>query len=322
MNAPGSDAAFFARLEAELDLGAARGEAAKGGGDAGTGPGDGVRIVAFGEISAILSSPERPGMVYKRLPLFADAEAARAYADRFAEYSGALREAGLTLPRQETAIVERPGRNAVLYIGQEALPAEAFCHARARRASVGEALTLVERIVAEIGKLRAWNEAHRPRVELALDGQLSNWAIAGSPGAESLVYVDTGTPLFRKDGIEQLDPEAFLQSVPAFLRWILRLFFLGQVMNRYYDFRSVLEDLAANLYKEGRPDLVAHVVEVLNAGLPTGVAPLTVGEIDAYYREDRLIWTLFLAFRRLDRFVKTRILGLGYDFVLPGRIKR
>jgi hypothetical protein len=157
---------------------------------------------------------------------------------------------------------------------------------------------------------------------LGLDGQLSNWVWPGDQNLADLIYIDTSTPLFRKDGIEQLDAELFLKSAPAFLRWILRWLFLEDVINRYYDQRLILIDLAANLYKEQRPDLLAATVDIINRQLRSDQDPLTVAEVNRYYREDKLIWTLFLAFRRIDCWLTTKILGRRYEFILPGRISR
>jgi hypothetical protein len=137
-----------------------------------------------------------------------------------------------------------------------------------------------------------------------------------------LYYIDTSTPLYRKDGQEQLDPELFLQSAPSFLRWIIRLLFLKDVMNRYYKPRQVYIDLAANLYKEQRPDLVTLTLDIINRHLSNDLEPLTAREVEKYYKEDKLIWTLFLAFRRLDRWLKTKVFRKRYEFILPGKIRR
>jgi len=129
-------------------------------------------------------------------------------------------------------------------------------------------------------------------------------------------------PMYRKNGVEQMDPEPLLRSAPGFLRWILRLFFLDDVMNRYYDRRRVYLDLAANLFKEGRPELIPITVEISNRHLPAEARSLTAAEAEKYYRDDRLIWTLFLSFRRIDRWIKTKIFRKSYEFILPGKIKR
>ena len=119
--------------------------------------------------------------------------------------------------------------------------------------------------------------------------------------------MDTSTPLFRVEGVEQLDTELFLRSAPSFLVWMLRLLFLKDVVNRYYDFRLVAIDLVANFYKEQRPDLIPDAIGAVNrffAGeaADLGVQPIDEQEVRSYYREDALIWSLYLSMRKVDRF--------------------
>jgi hypothetical protein len=215
-----------------------------------------------------------------------------------------------------------PGRPVSLYIAQEKLPADGFGHQLIHASTADELTLLIETVVAEILKIRSFNDSHRPALELAIDGQLSNWVRPDGQRHTALYYIDTSTPFFRINGVEQLDPELFLKSAPFFLRWILRLFFLQDVINRYYDQRQVFIDLAANLYKEQRPDLVPLVIDVINRHQTSGQAPLTVDEVQKYYRGDRLIWRLFLFFRRIDRWLTTQLLRRRYEFILPGKIMR
>jgi len=42
----------------------------------------------------------------------------------------------------------------------------------------------------------------------------------------------------------------------------------------------------------------------------------------ASLRQDALIWTLFLAMRRFDRFLHQKIYRREYPYILPGRIRR
>ncbi len=111
---------------------------------------------------------------------------------------------------------------------------------------------LVRRALQEMHKVWAFNQKQEA-LRVAIDGQISNWSIDGfdpeSPGVGEarLWYVDTSTPLFRVDGEEQLNAELFLRNAPSFLVWILRLFFLQDVVDRYYDPHLVAVDLAANL---------------------------------------------------------------------------
>jgi hypothetical protein len=278
----------------------------------------GVRVLGCGEISAVLALDGDDGVAYKRMPLFATGEAARAYARSYERYTAHLREAGLELPEDATAVVELPHRPVVLYLAQRRLPAARFGDALVREADAAGCRTLVSAIVDRVQRVRTFNERHRPHVELAIDAQVSNWVQL--PDGR-FVFVDTSTPLLRLAGEEQLDPELLLASAPGPLRWLLRLAFLSEVMDRYYRPRQVLLDLVANLHKERRADLVPVALAVVNAALD-GEAPLTAREVRRYYEADRRIWTVFLALRRLDRWAKTRLAGKRYEFVLPGPIAR
>jgi len=207
----------------------------------------------------------------------------------------------------------------VLYIQQKRLPPEHFTHQLIQRFTGDELTAMIESICREIDKIAVFNQKHHPHLEIALDGQLSNWVVADS---QFIQYIDTSTPLMRKEGVEQLDPELFLQSAPGFLRWIIRSLFLEEVMNRYYDWRQVYVDLVANLFKEQRPDLVPSFLSVVNQHLSEGLEPITMEEVQKYYREDKIIWALFLTFRRWDRTLKTKLFRQRYEFILPGKIKR
>ena len=282
-------------------------------------------IVGYGEISAIFRIQGDDDNVYKRLPVFGShAAAAQGYASIHAVYCGLLKQAGLHLPACATQVVAVPHRPVVLYIAQQRLAGDQFAHRLIHRLDDAQCLDLIEAVAGEIDKVWKFNRTAAPAMELAIDGQLSNW-VAGRHGEHGrhLCYIDTSTPLMRNDGVEQLDPELLLKSAPGALRWIIRLLFLQEVMNRYYDPRQVYMDLAANLFKEQRPELVPETVAILNRRFKgTTAPPLTVEEIDAYYARDKWIWTIFLAFRRFDRWIKTRLMSRRYEFILPGKIQR
>jgi len=78
------------------------------------------------------------------------------------------------------------------------------------------------------------------------------------------------------------------------------------------------------MVKEGKADAHAGLFynEERAAYLSYSPAPLTKTEVDKYYKEDKLIWMVFLGLRRLDRFFATRLLWKRYEFILPGKIKR
>jgi hypothetical protein len=279
-------------------------------------------IIGYGEISAIFQIADQSELVFKRLPLFSDRSSAEKYTRQYHDYCHLLSESGLHLPEHQTFIVEPPDRPVAVYIAQKMLLPESFGHRLLHVFEQDDIRLLIEMISTEISKIWHFNRAHHPEVELALDGQLSNWVRIEERHNAVMYYIDTSTPLFRKDGVEQLDPELFLKSAPGFLRWVIRLLFLKDVINRYYDERQVYIDLAANLYKEQRPDLIPMIIEIINRQIGSDQTPLNEEEVKKYYREDKLIWRLFLSFRRIDRWLTTRIFRRRYEFILPGKIKR
>jgi hypothetical protein len=279
-------------------------------------------IIGYGEISAIFQIADNTEVAFKRLPLFSDRPSAEQYTRHHDEYCHLLTEAGLNLPEYETVIIEPVDRPVAVYIAQKLIPFRHFGHRLIHEFEGDNIHRLLETIVAEISRVWRYNRSHQPAVRLALDGQLSNWAWFDGQPRPAIYYIDTSTPLFCKDGIERLDPELFLKSAPAFLRWILRWLFLKDVISRYYDQRQVYMDLAANLYKEQRPDLIPLTVTIINRQLGTDQKALTVDEVDKYYREDKRIWSFYLSFRRIDRWLTTQIFRRRYEYILPGKIQR
>jgi hypothetical protein len=284
-----------------------------------------AKIVGFGEISAIFQLNGNEDVVYKRMPLFKTKNEAENYAAMYREYCDLLKDAGLNLPNDELFIVEHEKkRPVVLYIAQENCPENMFCHNLIHSLKNEDAELLIEQVAKEIQKVWDYNKVTTPSLELALDGQLSNWVCKskGNGSEYDLYYIDTSTPLYRKKNVEQQNPELLLQSAPGFLRWMIRLFFLSDVMNRYYNLKEVYKDLAGNLYKEQRSDLIPAAIEIVNQHLGAIGDLLTLKDVEKYYKEDKIIWSVFLSFRRIDCFIKTKILFSRYEFMLPGKIER
>lgn len=277
------------------------------------------KILGYGEISCVLEIDHDSTIAAKRMPLFKSHSAAENYAANYVEYCQHLRDAGLFVPEDKTIIVEGHAGIIVLYILQDQLPPHRFCHKLIHGDDPELQAKMIQGIIGELEKVWAYNEEHQPALKLAIDGQLSNWVLLEDG---NLAYVDTSTPLMLKNGGETLDPELLLQSAPSFLRWLIRMFFLEDVMTRYYDRRLVYTDLVANLYKEQCPDLVPDWIAAINSNVSEKMEALDQKTIAGYYREDKLIWRLFLGLRKIDRFIKTKLLGQRYEFVLPGPIKR
>ena len=299
-----------------------------------------ARVLGFGEISTVLQigagsstgAGDQVDLAYKRMPMFKDRDEAEAYETLYHDYLALLAQAGIDVVPGALAILpERRGR-VVAYIAQEKLPAGTICHQAIHALPPAEVQRLFLAVLAETNKVFEFNDAGAGQTAIGFDAQISNWAIvdyapdrAPLPDPIRLRYFDTSTPLIRRQGQEQLDPELFLRSAPSFLVWVIRLFLLEDVMNRYYDRRQVMIDIIANFYKEGRPELIPDLVTAANdfmAGQASvAFEPLTAAEIAAYYKDDARTWRIYLAFRKIDRSLH-RLLGKEYPYVLPDKVKR
>ena len=293
-----------------------------------------ARVLGYGEISTVLEiqSTQAGNLAYKRMPMFRDESELAQYAALYDEYVAVLESrCGIQVVTGELVKVHSVTGRLVAYIAQEQLPAQAIAHRAIQCLPADEVFKLVRAVLQELRKVFDFNRAHAPEIEVGLDGQISNWAIVGFdaearrlPGDLHLVYLDTSTPLMRKGGREQLDPELFLRSAPFFLAWLLRLLYLDEVLTRYYDFRRVTLDLVANFYKEQRAELIPALIDLVNesfAAQRDSLQPLTTQEVAAYYKQDAQLWSIYLAARKFDRFLH-RLIGRNYPYILPEKIKR
>lgn len=294
-----------------------------------------ARVLGYGEISTVfeIGHEEQRDTAYKRMPIFRDPGELVGYEKAFNEYIRLLEILGLTLPEYGYATVTAERKSPVFFIAQRKLDPESIANKAIHSLPAGEVMRLCREILRELRHVFEYN-LDNPGAEIGIDGQISNWSIEGFdpaagalPEAVHLTYFDTSTPLFRVEGVEQLDPELFLRSAPSFMVWLIRLLFLEDVMTRYYDFHLVATDMVANFYKEQRPELIPDLIDMANEFLAgeaadLGVEPLSVKGVKSYYREDALIWTLYLSMRKTDRFLRTRLLRKGYPYILPGKIKR
>jgi len=288
-----------------------------------------VEILGYGEISTTLCISGMDGLAFKRMPPFPDEDAAAAYRQAVDEYCAALAATGIRVVEHDFASLINKDGEHIVYLVQPRLEARTIGNARLQEATEEEFITMLTLILRSMAGVWRKNRRDEPGESFGLDSQISNWVFSDEAltGEGQPSYLDVSTPLYRRDGHEMLDTEIFLKSAPSFLIGIIRRFFLRDVLDRYHDIRAVTIDVIANLYKEGRPDRIPLALETANrffAGDASdlAVAPLTAKEIDAYYREDKFIWSFLLAARRADRFIKTRLLGKKYNFILPGPVKR
>ena len=251
------------------------------------------------------------------MPLFESKDQARKYANSYDDYVLNLRKSGINLPEDFYKVIE--GKNKfVLYLAQKEILKEDLCQNKLHSQTDEQNLKMLKKIFIEIRKIYDFNQNNKRKIELSIDGQVSNWAIE----KDELLYFDTSTPLFKINNVEQMNPELLLNSTPAALRWLIRAFFLQDVMDRYYNIRLVYIDLVANLFKEQKVDLIDSALIGANILLPENIEKITRKEVEKYYKEDKFIWQLFLGLRRTDRWVTNKILRKQYEYILPGKIKR
>ncbi len=295
-----------------------------------------AKVLGYGEISTVFEIKEEPqkALAYKRMPIFKYQKEIDHYETIYNEYNRILNDRiGINVPPYGLASFISDKENIICFDVQEKLPSESFGNKLIHTLDDKDVITFLSTVLRQLKKVWDFNKENAS-LEIGIDGQISNWAIRdfdpNSPHIDpetQLYYIDTSTPFIRKNGEEQLDPELFLRSAPSFLLWLIRWLFLEGVMTRYYDFHLVVVDLIANFYKEQRPDLILGLTQAANdffakEAKSLNIAPVTTKEIRSYYKQDALIWTIFLALRRLDRFIHKGVLRKPYVYILPGKIKR
>ena len=274
-----------------------------------TGDVSGLEVLGYGEITTVVAC-ESGGRRYacKRLPPFAAGRDADRYAALFDEYLGTLTKSGVRLVPSSLQRLDKDDGTVVLCCVQPALPGEQLAVRVLARSDDAQALELFETI---LGRILA---AVSPQV--GIDGQLSNWMVEG----DEVLFLDVTTPMLKDGaGRDRLDTALFLAAVPPPVRPLFRRFVVPHVVDKYHDPRGVVLDLVANLIKEGQERHIAPFLQAANRRLSR---PLDEAEVRRYYEGDARVWTVWQAMRRCDRFVRTRLLGKPYPFLLPGRIDR
>jgi hypothetical protein len=285
------------KLEDEVDRALATGDASA------------LEVLGYGEITLVVkwTVDGRPAAC-KRLPGFADDAAFAAYRECVAGYIARLAERGVAVPDTAVEAVPRRDGTVTAYCIQPVLPAQSLIPRRLQGAGPGEVREVVAALVEQIAG------CIDPR--LGLDAQLSNWAWGG----DGLRFLDISTPFVRDErGRESFDVELHLASVPWALRGAVRRFALGAILDKYYEVRGALLDLAGNLHKERLAQLLPDFLETASRVVEPAI---TAGEADRYYRDDARMWELLQRLRRADRWWQRTVRRRPYPFLLPGRIER
>ncbi len=294
-----------------------------------------IKILGFGEISLvfeILKDPEH--LAYKRIPIFDNEDQVKRHIWAYNAYCKILnQEVGLSLPAYDVTWFKDDNGTIQFYCVQEKIEAKSVGNKVIHEISDDEIYIFVTLILREMKKV--WSYSHNnPKIDLGLDGQISNFAIINfdvqNPKVDfntKLYYFDTSTPMVRINGAEAMEAVLFLKSAPSFLRWLLKALFLEETVGRYYEWRKVAIDLIANFYKEQKPELIPNLIKLVNnffaeEASEFNIVPITIDEVKKYYKSDKNMWVIFQSFRRFDRYLKTKIFKKKYEFYLPDKIKR
>ena len=282
-----------------------------------------AEVLGYGEISAILKISGMPDIAFKRLPPFANNAQRDDYQQGVIRYCHELKNRfDIDVVEFEFCPLNNVKGESILYMAQPCLDGDGFGNAQVAALSGSDLMECISPVIdtyLHIAKIQGEKDGFK----LGIDGQISNWHFR--PLAQKPRYVDISTPFLRQNGKEVMDPELFLQAVPKLLSGLVKKLFLQEVLDRYYDMRAVLIDLLANLHKEQQAEKIDLLVLLINQKISeqgVNIKPITRKEVDDYYKSDARIWRLFLALRRLDRFVTTKFLRRTYNFILPGAIQR
>jgi hypothetical protein len=273
-----------------------------------TGDESGLDILGYGEISSVVAWKVGDNRyACKRLPPFRDGRHVSAYRSVFEAYLAALRERGLQLVESVLQTVEQDGPGGTAWCIQPIHPAGIMVPTYFRECGRDDATAILFRMLDHIGNC--------VDAGLGLDGQISNWVLVEG----ELLYLDVTTPLMRDEtGVERLDTELFLASLPWALRGLGRAMLRG-IVDKYYERRGVVLDLLGNLYKERLSWLLPAFLAHANTRVSP---PLTPDEVSAYYASDARAWAFLQRLRRIDRFWQQKVCRQTYPFLLPGVISR
>jgi len=272
-----------------------------------TGDPSGLQVLGYGEITTVVVCISG-GTPYacKRLPPFATPEEASRYSALFEEYIETLAASGVRVVPSQLERLTADDGSVVLFCVQPVLPAGQLAVRVLERSDAESARRLFELVLGRI-----LSSVTR---QVGLDGQLSNWMVDG----DDVLFLDVTTPMLKDAaGRDRLDTELFLAAVPTPVRPLFRRFVVPHVIDQYHDPRGV--DLLANLIKDDLEPYIAPFLELANPRLSR---PISDDEVRRYYEGNARVWSAWQAMRRCDRFVRTRLLGKPYPFLLPGPIQR
>lgn len=241
-------------------------------------------------------------ILYTRMPFFDTLPRMDAYEKLYIRHNQQLKEIGLDLPEYGSTRIQKKGGQTVLYLFRKRQPPTATAVGIISRVTNAECFALARQILREINKVWKFNIKNRSRLEVSIDGRLSNWSVPGMVSATSKVdaktelqYVPDGTPLMRENETELLDPELFFLRAIEVVKPIMKRRHLRDVLARFYDMRRICIDMLAD-FMRARSNIFSGVVDVANQFLSEEAAverllSITPEEV-MQYTADAFSWKL------------------------------
>ena len=283
-------------------------------------------VLGWGEISTVVEIRGSPitvwrhpdtgvpmRVVYKKMPPFLDKASAKDFVERYLEYNATLHhELGIAVPSFDARVVERD-EQVFIFVIQERVDPASVGHEILRDISPPATERLYTLILREYEKLFRFNQTRAiGGYQIGLDGQIPNWAVVGYggdpdalTGEEALLYLDTNVPMIRIHGQDVVSADMYFQALPGAAKWLIKRLNLDQeVMDRYFDVRTIMLDFLGNLIVRHRADLVPRLIELSNEALAGPFsegefAPFTMEEVESYYKSDVATWRLWRSLKLL-----------------------
>lgn len=263
-----------------------------------------IKLIGAGEMTCVL---EWRGHACKRLPPFHDRQRIDSYRGLLEDYLGRLRGCGVPVIETELQVVSR-GDVHMVYLAQPLIPAELCLPAWLRQAPHDDRITMVRAVLDHVQRCTGNG--------VGIDANLSNWSVRD----ERPLYFDVSTPMLRDEaGRHRLDTEIFVATLPAMVRGLVRRYFVTELLDRYFDARTVYENLLGDLPNTRLDEMTMPLLAEANARLDR---PLTLKQIEAYRREDWLTWRAIRQLLKLEQFWRRAILRAPNPHLLPSQFKQ
>ena len=136
-----------------------------------------ARIIGYGEISTIFEilEPSLRGLAFKRLPS-SERRRIRSYEHLFHEYNRIIeKDIGISVPWCSSVKIDPGYGNQVVYCIRKSSSEGSICQLL-HRFNLDSNILLLQAVLREMKKVHDFNASQR-RMELALDAQISNWAL-------------------------------------------------------------------------------------------------------------------------------------------------